>query len=206
MATMKHPFRRVDVNRITALAVGLLCGASLVVGINAVHPLTHQTAAPVIMLAAPSGSDGVVGGRLGGINSADTPNDGQIRAGLSTIIGTYDIPRSDEEIFYRNQWLDNQSFVTGGRLGGIESSDTANDWIIRSGLSGANAIPNPGTAPVVEELQERIESAAAQGNTSGASVTPDPGIPTVTQELHEHINSSGSDVETVPAVGRQPIR
>ena len=129
MATMKRPFRRVEINRLRTVAVALICGASLVVGINTIHPLTHQSSAPVIMPAVPSASAGVVGGRLGGISSADM----------------------------------------------------ANDALIRSRMSNTSTIPDPGQPPVFEELQERLESAAAQGDTAGTNVetVPSAGLPSI---------------------------
>ncbi len=172
MATMKHPLRRVDINHITALVAGLLCGASLVFGVNTLHPLTHQPAPPVIVLPAPSGSDGVIGGRLGGITSADTAVDAEIRAGLAPAAGNYDLPRTDELTFYHQQWLIQQGAATGGRLGGQQSSDTANDGAIRAGLNGSTMIPDPGQPPVVEEIRERIEGAAASGQGTGQQTVP----------------------------------
>ncbi len=198
MATIRSAQRRIDTNSVVLLLAGILCGVALMAGISLVHPLKRQAANPVIIVSSTGASDGVVGGRLGGINSSDTavdaatrqqvapgpasvatdrgpgtaaqvgattsanfivPGDvdgatlidsaapsanmiaddnlhaGLTRAGLSTAAGDSDLPRADEEVFYRGQWLEGQNTLVGGRLGGLESADTPNDAATKSQVS-----------------------------------------------------------------------
>jgi hypothetical protein len=72
MATMRPLFRRVELSWIGLLLVGALCGALVMFGVDALRQSDHHANAPIVV--APVANRVPIGGRLGGIVSADTAN------------------------------------------------------------------------------------------------------------------------------------
>jgi len=90
MATM----RRVDLSAITFLFIGTLCGALLMFGVGSLRQSNHHTAQSMVVTSSSSEMAQPIGGRLGGINSADAANDWIIRQSLSANDATVKTPVS----------------------------------------------------------------------------------------------------------------
>ena len=123
MATMRMRFRRIELSWIALLLSGVLVGALLVLGITQLGQARRQTSAPVAVAPLTQVSE-TAGGRLGGLASADTAEDWQIKQGLLARSATVEASGSS---------------LAGGRLGGLASADTANDAQVRQGLSEPTA-------------------------------------------------------------------
>ena len=123
MATMRIRRYRIEPSLVGLWLAGVLFGALLVVGVNQLRQVSHPAApvsqAPMSSTAADAAMQqgstapaavqpsepSVAGGRLGGIESADTANDALVRESLraqSGDGGAHDLPRVDEETYYRS--------------------------------------------------------------------------------------------------------
>ena len=130
MATTRIRLPRVELNAIALLLAGMLAGVILVVGIT----FFNQPSAPVVVL--PEQVSEMPGGRLGGVTSADSANDWLVKQQLAANPPSAD--RLHVNLVGGDQTLQNNepavptAAVIGGRLGGIASSDTANDATVKT--------------------------------------------------------------------------
>ena len=111
MATMRLARQAMDTRTIGLWLAGVVCGVALVVGIGQLRqPAAVTPSAPsAFEVTVPQLDQGMTGGRLGGIGSADTAVDAQTRQALS--LSGQPLAQSRPE-------------VVGGRLGGLEQADT----------------------------------------------------------------------------------
>ena len=92
MATMRPYLQRIELKWFGFWLVGALCGVILMVGLNAVQPMSHDSAAPPIVRPAPAESSAPVGGRLGGMSNSDTVSQPNVSQGLNS--GSVPVPSS----------------------------------------------------------------------------------------------------------------
>ncbi len=168
MATMRRVPRRFDGNSLVLLAAGLLCGVALMAGVSLIHPLKQQAATPIFINSSTGFSDGVVGGRLGGITSADAAVDAATRqnvapgpatiatdrgagyvaqSGTTTSANTIADDNLHEGLLPSAQ-VSNQEAAAplGGRAGGLQSADMPNDAATKNEVSTATQNVQPSDA------------------------------------------------------------
>ncbi len=103
MATMRSYRRRFNPTWIGLWVIGVLCGALLMVGVNTVHRSSHPQP-PVAVVS----------------NSANTS---AVTSVTNQVAGMRDITAGEANIASDTA---SQADIVGGRLGGLQSSDTAN--------------------------------------------------------------------------------
>ncbi|HET7037233.1 MAG TPA: hypothetical protein VFI42_16220 [Thermomicrobiaceae bacterium] len=132
MATMRMRFQRVELSWIALLLSGMLVGAMLVVGITHLSQAQPRVSVPVVAAPQTQVSE-TVGGRLGGIASADTANDSFVRQGLAPAVPAPVAGVPHRKFVEQNEMPEAPEPPIGGRLGGLTQADTP------TVLAGANS-------------------------------------------------------------------
>lgn len=167
MATMKPTLRRIELRSIITVLAGLLCGVGIMTGVSLVHPLKQQAAEPIFVVGAPSVSPGVVGGRLGGINSSDTANDAAIRSELNGFAGFGALPKAASANFILPGDVDGGTFnapVAETGLTAVNGLGHVGSWAV-----SANAV-SPPTAPIIGG---RLGGAGSADTANDAAIKSD---------------------------------
>ena len=173
MATLRMRRRRFEQNWVALLLAGIICGAALAGAIIALRQGNTRAVVP-LTVAPPAQVSQTAGGRLGGITSADTPNDAAVKQGLAAdesfgagALGANGArPGTDivggDQTFRPNEPLVGEQAATGGRLGGVQSADTPNDAAVK-----AQATAEPSFGPFVMPNVDRFGADDMTGAPAG---------------------------------------